>query len=43
MEGGFVYGRDAVREYWTKQLAEINQLIESGKLKTRVETVLPLA
>lgn len=26
-----------------KQLAEISQLIESGKLKTHVETVLPLA
>jgi len=22
MEGGFVYGRDAVREYWRKQLLE---------------------
>jgi len=22
MEGGFVYGRDAVREYWLKQLLE---------------------
>lgn len=26
-----------------KQLTEINQLIESGKLKTHVETILPLA
>jgi ketosteroid isomerase-like protein len=28
MEGGFVYGRDAVREYWTRQFTMINPQLE---------------
>jgi nuclear transport factor 2 (NTF2) superfamily protein len=24
MDGGFVYGRDAVRDYWTRQWSQIN-------------------
>ena len=28
MEGGYVYGRDAVREYWTKQFNLINSKVK---------------
>jgi hypothetical protein len=34
MEGGFVYGRDAVREYWTNQLKEIQPELETLKFET---------
>jgi len=27
MEGGYVYGRDAVREYWTRQFSLINSKV----------------
>ena len=27
MEGGYVYGRDAVREYWTRQFGLINSKV----------------
>lgn len=33
-EGGFVYGRDAVREYWTNQFKEIQPEIEILKFET---------
>lgn len=29
LEGGFVYGRDAVREYWTEQLKNIQPELEA--------------
>lgn len=34
LEGGFVYGRDAVREYWTKQFKEIQPELETLKFET---------
>jgi len=34
MEGGFVYGRDNVREYWQKQFETINPQLEPLKFKT---------
>lgn len=34
LEGGFVYGRDAVREYWTKQFKEIQPELEALKFET---------
>ena len=34
MEGGFVYGHDAVREYWTNQLKEIQPELETLKFET---------
>ena len=33
-EGGFVYGRDAVREYWTNQLKAIQPELETLKFET---------
>ena len=33
-EGGFVYGRDAVREYWTNQLMAIQPELETLKFET---------
>lgn len=33
MEGGFVYGRDAVREYWTKQFQLIQPQLEPLKFE----------
>jgi hypothetical protein len=33
-EGGFVYGRDAVREYWTNQLKAIQPELEILKYET---------
>lgn len=33
-EGGFVYGRDAVREYWTAQFQEIQPELETLKFET---------
>ena len=33
-EGGFVYGRDAVREYWTNQLKAIQPELEMLKFET---------
>ncbi len=33
-EGGFVYGRDAVREYWTNQLRAIQPELEILKYET---------
>lgn len=32
LEGGFVYGRDAVREYWTNQFKAIQPELETLKL-----------
>ena len=34
LEGGFVYGRDAVREYWTSQLQNIQPQLETLKFET---------
>lgn len=34
MEGGFVNGRDAVREYWTRQFSMINARVEPQKFET---------
>lgn len=34
LEGGFVYGRDAVREYWTSQLKDIQPELEPLKFET---------
>jgi virulence-associated protein VapD len=34
LEGGFVYGRDAVREYWTNQFKDIRAELETLKFET---------
>ena len=34
VEGGFVYGRDAVREYWTNQSKAIQPELETLKFET---------
>ncbi|MGB3508806.1 MAG: nuclear transport factor 2 family protein [Microcoleaceae cyanobacterium] len=34
VEGGFVYGRDAVRQYWTNQFKEIQPELETLKFET---------
>ena len=34
LEGGFVYGRDAVREYWTNQFKHIQPELETLKFET---------
>ena len=34
LEGGFVYGRDAVREYWTNQFKAIQPELETLKFDT---------
>jgi glutamate synthase domain-containing protein 3 len=34
VEGGFVYGRDAVREYWTNQYQVIKVQLETLKFET---------
>ncbi len=34
LEGGFVYGRDAVREYWTNQFKDIQPQLETLKFET---------
>ena len=34
VEGGFVYGRDAVREYWTNQFKNIQAELETLKFET---------
>ncbi len=34
LEGGFVYGRDAVREYWTSQFKMIQPELETLKFET---------
>jgi predicted SnoaL-like aldol condensation-catalyzing enzyme len=34
LEGGFVYGRDAVREYWTNQFKSIQPELEMLKFET---------
>lgn len=33
LEGGFVYGRDAVREYWTEQFAGIQPELKTLKFE----------
>ena len=33
LEGGFVYGRDAVREYWTEQFKNIQPELETLKFE----------
>jgi hypothetical protein len=33
LEGGFVYGRDAVREYWTNQFKNIQVQLETLKFE----------
>lgn len=33
MEGGFVYGRDAVRQYWTNQFTVIRSRVEPLKIE----------
>ena len=37
LEGGFVYGRDAVREYWTNQFKDIQPELETLKFETDEE------
>ena len=34
LEGGFVYGRDAVRDYWTNQFKDIQPELETLKFET---------
>ena len=34
LEGGFVYGRDAVRQYWTNQFKDIQPELETLKFET---------
>ena len=34
LEGGFVYGRDAVREYWTNQFKAIQPQLKTLKFET---------
>ena len=34
MEGGFVDGRDAVREYWTRQFTMLNGQVNPQKIET---------
>ena len=34
VEGGFVYGRDAVREYWTNQFKDIQAKLKTLKFET---------
>ncbi len=34
LEGGFVYGRDAVREYWTNQFKNIQAELKTLKFET---------
>ncbi|MEO1762159.1 MAG: nuclear transport factor 2 family protein [Cyanobacteria bacterium J06629_18] len=34
LEGGFVYGQDAVREYWTNQFKDIQVELETLKFET---------
>ena len=34
LEGGFVYGRDQVREYWTNQFKDIQPELETLKFET---------
>jgi hypothetical protein len=34
LEGGFVYGRDAVREYWTNQFKSIQPELETLQFET---------
>ena len=34
LEGGFVYGRDRVREYWTNQFKDIQPELETLKFET---------
>ena len=34
LEGGFVHGRDAVREYWTEQFKNIQPQLETLKFET---------
>ncbi len=34
MEGGHVHGREAVRSYWTRQLAAIDPLVEPTSFST---------
>lgn len=34
VEGGFIYGRDAVREYWTNQFKDIQPELETLKFET---------
>ena len=34
LEGGFVYGREAVREYWTNQFKDIQPMLEPLKFET---------
>lgn len=34
LEGGFVYGRDQVREYWTNQFKQIQPELEALKFET---------
>ena len=47
MEGGYVYGRDGVRQYWTKQFALISSQVtpvqideENGVIKIKVRQVV---
>ena len=43
MEGGFVHGRDAVREYWTRQFTMINGQVNPLKIENDADkTVLTI-
>lgn len=39
MEGGFVYGREGVRSYWTKQFEQIHSRVKPLKIETDQDTV----
>ena len=36
-EGGYVIGRSAVKEYWTRQWSEINPIVEPLVISTRAD------
>lgn len=40
MEGGFVYGRAAVREYWTRQFAQVSSQVTPLKIETEGEKTI---
>ena len=39
MEGGFVYGHEAVRAYWTRQFAMISSIVTPLEIDDQNETV----
>ena len=39
MEGGFVYGRDEVRTYWTEQFKQVNSRVKPLKIESDNDVV----